>query len=194
VERLINRVGEDRCLHLSLDRFYADHPEQSYEQRCLVNSDHPDSVDVPLLVKCVKQLAAGLPAEAPRYDFTVHRRCAASELLEAREVLLVEGIFALYFQEVLDLSDLKIFVDVDDDLQFARRMMRDMAERDRSAQSVYAQYVSTVKPMYQQFISPTRQKADFIVHTFGECQYNKVLDVLAAWLSYPLVRGGLFNS
>lgn len=182
-ERLIRRIGPDRCLHLSLDRFYADHPELDFETRCRFNYDHPDSMDVQLLAQCVRELASGKPTEAPRYDFTDHRRCPESEPLAGTPILIVEGIFALYFPEILELADLKIFVDVDDDLQFARRLMRDMIERNRTAQSVYSQYVSTVKPMYQQFISPTRQNADFIVHTHGECQYNKVLDVLAAWLS-----------
>lgn len=182
-ERLIKRIGSESCLHLSLDRFYADHPELDFETRCQFNYDHPDSMDVPLLAHCVRELAAGHPVQVPRYDFTVHRRCPESDLLGGSHTLILEGIFALYFKEILDLSDLKIYVDVDDDLQFARRLMRDMIERNRSAQSVYTQYVTTVKPMYQKFISPTRQNADFIVHTHGECQYNKVLDVLAAWLS-----------
>ncbi len=182
-KRLIKRIGADRCLHLSLDRFYADHPELDFETRCQLNYDHPDSIDVPMLAQCVRTLATGQQAQVPRYDFTVHRRCPESDLLDGSNILVVEGIFALYFQEILEMSDLKIFVDVDDDLQFARRLMRDMIERNRSAQSVYSQYVATVKPMYQKFISPTRQNADFIVHTHGECQYNKVLDVLAAWLA-----------
>ena len=182
-QRLMERVGPERCLLLSLDRFYADHPEQDYEARCRCNYDHPDSMDVPLLAGCVRDLSAGKPVDAPLYDFTIHRRCERRERLQSTGILIVEGIFALYFPEILQLADLKIFVDVDDDLQFARRLMRDMTERNRTAQSVYSQYVDTVKPMYQQFISPTRQNADFIVHTHGECQYNKVLDVLAAWLS-----------
>lgn len=182
-ERLIRRIGTTRCLNLSLDRFYADHPEQDFEQRCLFNYDHPESMDVPLLVHCVRELSAGHPAPVPRYDFTIHRRCPENELLHSPGILIVEGIFALFFPEILELADLKIYVDVDDDLQFARRLMRDMTERSRTVQSVYTQYVNTVKPMYQRYISPTRQKADFIVHTHGEYQYNKVLDVLASWLS-----------
>jgi uridine kinase len=181
-QRLISRIGGDRCLLLSLDRFYADHPELEFEQRCQLNYDHPESMDAPLLGQCVNALAKGKPFQAPRYDFTVHRRFPDSELLNGSEILIVEGIFALYFTEIIAHADLKIYVDVDDDLQFARRLMRDMSERNRTAQSVYKQYVSTVKPMYQRYISPTRAQADFIVHTHGECQYNKVLDVLAAWL------------
>ena len=181
-ERLIRRVGAERCSLLSLDRFYADHPELPYEQRCLQNYDHPDSMDVTLLTSCVFSLAHGNAFDAPCYDFTQHRRMEKAERLEAPKILLVEGIFALYFPELMELADLKIFVDVDDDLQFARRLMRDMVERGRTAESVYTQYVSTVKPMYRQYISPTRDNADFIVHTHGECQNNKVLDVLAAWV------------
>ena len=181
--RLIGRVGKDRCALLSLDRFYADHPELPFEQRCLQNYDHPGSCDADLLTDCIRTLSAGQSFPAPCYDFTQHRRTAKTETLHPPEILIVEGIFALYFEEVVQLADLKIFVDVDDDLQFARRLMRDMVERGRSAESVCNQYIGTVKPMYQQFISPTREHADFIVHTHGECQYNKVLDVLAAWLN-----------
>jgi uridine kinase len=180
--RLIKRVDEQRCTLLSLDRFYADRPELSYEERCLLNYDHPDSIDSELLVKCVKALSQKQAFDAPQYDFMKHRRFEAPERLEPPEILIVEGIFALYYPEILELADLKIYVDVDDDLQFARRLMRDMVERERTAQSVYKQYITTVKPMYQSYISPTRQNADFIVHTHGECQYNKVLEVLAAWL------------
>ena len=180
--RLIERIGEEHCTLLSLDRFYADHPELSFEERCAQNYDHPQSIDTPLLVQCVYELSHGRAFDAPQYDFVNHRRQEAPERLPATNILIVEGIFALYYPEVMELSDLKIFVDVDDDLQFARRLMRDMVERERTAQSVYTQYIQTVKPMYQTYISPTRNNADFIVHTHGECQYSKVLEVLAAWL------------
>ena len=167
---------------MSLDRFYADHPELSFEERCTQNYDHPQSIDTPLLVQCVYELSHGRAFDAPQYDFVNHRRQETPERLPATNILIVEGIFALYYPEVMELSDLKIFVDVDDDLQFARRLMRDMVERERTAQSVYKQYIQTVKPMCQSYISPTRNNADFIVHTHGECQYSKVLEVLAAWL------------
>ncbi len=180
--RLIERIGEKHCTLLSLDRFYADHPELSFEERCAQNYDHPQSIDTPLLVQCVYELSHGRAFDAPQYDFVNHRRIETPERLPATNILIVEGIFALYYPEVMELSDLKIFVDVDDDLQFARRLMRDMVERERTAQSVYKQYIQTVKPMYQTYISPTRNNADFIVHTHGECQYSKVLEVLAAWL------------
>lgn len=160
-------------LMLQEDSYYNDQSDMPFEERIKTNYDHPNAFDTELLVKQLKDLLDWKTIEKPIYDYT-----------EPKEVIILEGILVLNDPALRDLMDIKIFVDTDDDIRIIRRIQRDIEERGRSLQSVIDQYKSTVKPMYHQFIEPTKRYADIIVPEGGENQVaidllvTKVRDIL----------------
>ena len=148
----------------------------TYEERCKLNYDHPDAFDNDLLREHLLQLKEGKTVEVPVYDYTIHNRSNEVEKVVSAPVIVLEGI--LIFQEpmISELMDIKVFVDTDADVRILRRIQRDVEERGRSLQSVISQYLTTVKPMHEQFVEPSKRKADIIIPEGGE---NKVaLDML----------------
>ena len=145
------------------DNYYKRLDELTYEERCKVNYDHPDSFDTDLMVEDLKRLAAGEIIHCPVYDYTVHNR--SNEFVEVRptKVVIVEGILIFEHKALRELMDIKIFVDTDADVRILRRILRDVKERERSLESVITQYLTTVKPMHEQFVQPSRQYADIVV-------------------------------
>ena len=145
------------------DNYYKRLDELTYEERCKVNYDHPDSFETDLMVEDLKRLAAGEIIHCPVYDYTIHNR--SNEFVEVRptKVVIVEGILIFEHKALRDLMDIKIFVDTDADVRILRRILRDVKERERSLESVIAQYLTTVKPMHEQFVQPSRQHADIVV-------------------------------
>ena len=164
---IIERVGTDRVLEITQDRYYADLKHLPLTARNHRNYDHPDSVEGSLLVHHLRRLKEGLPADLPIYDFTRHERRPESEAVTAKPVILVEGILIFALVEVRELLDIKIFVDTDSDVRFIRRLTRDMGERGRTLESVVDQYLETVRPMHLEFVEPSKRWADVIIPEGG---------------------------
>ncbi|HIX01564.1 MAG TPA: uridine kinase [Candidatus Ligilactobacillus excrementigallinarum] len=152
------------------DAYYKKQDDIPFDEREKVNYDHPNAFDTDLLVEQLKQLLQRKPIDIPVYDYTIHTRSDEVIHQEPRDVILVEGILVLNDSRLRDLMDIKIFVDTDDDIRIIRRIQRDIEERGRSLQSVIDQYLATVKPMYHQFIEPSKRYADIIVPEGGENQ------------------------
>lgn len=148
---------------ISMDDYYKAHDELTYDQRALINYDHPDAFDFELLIKDLKELLSKKRIQKPVYDFTVHNRSQEIETTGPHDVIILEGLFAIENKELNELADLKIFVDTDSDIRLIRRMLRDIKERARTLESVIDQYITTVKPMYEAFIEPTKRNADIII-------------------------------
>ena len=145
------------------DDYYKDQSHLPMEERVKTNYDHPLAFDFDLMVEHIKDLIQRKTIEKPTYDYTVHNRSDVKEIVEPGDVIIIEGLFALYNKEVRDLEDIKIFVDTAADERFIRRLQRDVNERARTVDSITTQYLQTVKPMHVQFIEPTKQYADVII-------------------------------
>jgi uridine kinase len=149
----------------------------SAEDRAAINFDHPDSLDTELMIKHIQALQSWQPAEIPIYDFHTHQRTDKTQHVSAQPIILVEGILIFAEERLRDLFDVKIFVDTDADLRFIRRLQRDITERGRTADSVVAQYLSTVRPMHLKFVEPSKRYADVIIPEGG---FNMVaIDMVA---------------
>ena len=158
------------------DNYYKRHDEMTYEERCLLNYDIPEAFDTQMFVQHLKQLKSNLPIDCPVYDYTIHNRSDQVVRIEPQKVIIVEGILVLESRELCDLMDIKVFVDTDADTRILRRAMRDMKERARSIESITQQYLTTVKPMHEKYVEPSKKNADLIIPEGGE---NRVaLDLL----------------
>ena len=152
-----------QILVLTLDHYYKDWSHLSPEQRAKVNFDHPDSLDSHTLCAHIQQVTRGERFYRPSYDFTSHTRKEEKVLVEPASVVILDGIFSLYFEEIRSFFDLKIYLDVPSDVRFIRRLRRDMDTRGRSMESVVEQYMSTVRPMHMRFIEPCKVFADLLI-------------------------------
>jgi uridine kinase len=184
VRRIVEALGPDRVSTLDHDRYYRDRLDLRLEDRTALNYDHPDSLETDLLVRHVAELKAGRAVEAPLYDFARYVRRAATETVEPRRAIIVEGILIFADAALRAQMDIKVFVDTDDDARFIRRLQRDVAERGRSMESVIEQYLATVKPMYLEFVQPSKRYADVILPQGG---HNKVAVDLLLTLIRSLV-------
>ena len=162
-EKLRDHFGANEVSVLNHDSYYKRHDELPYEERCKLNYDHPDSFDTPLMVAHLRELRAGHPVQVPVYDYTIHNRTDKTIEIKPTKVVIVEGILIFQNKELRDLMDIKIFVDTDADVRILRRIVRDVKERGRTLDSVVNQYLTTVKPMHEQFVEPTRKYADIVV-------------------------------
>jgi uridine kinase len=166
---IVNQMQEnEHVLIMTQDSYYKDNTEVPMSIRLNINYDHPDAFDVPLLKKQLDQLLKYEPIEMPVYDFKQHTRSTTTKHIEPADIIILEGILVLASKDIRDLMDIKVYVDTDDDIRFIRRLERDIKERGRSIDSVIEQYLNTVKPMYHQFIEPTKRYADIIVPEGGE--------------------------
>ena len=145
------------------DDYYKDQSNITYEERCKTNYDHPLAFDFDLMTKQLKELLCGHTIQKPTYDYTVHNRSDVIETVEPSDVIILEGLFTLYNPEIRELEDIKVFIDTDADKRFIRRLKRDIVERQRTMESVMDQYLTTVKPMHDQFIEPTKKYANIII-------------------------------
>ncbi|MDD3144127.1 MAG: uridine kinase [Candidatus Cloacimonetes bacterium] len=179
------RIASLKTVILSHDNYYRDLGDLSLEERARVNFDHPDSIDQEYLISDLKQMLAGEAVNVPDYDFATHSRTEGTLCIAGADVIILEGIFALYYQDLLDLSDLKIYLDSDSDIRLARRLQRDILQRGRDIESVLNQYLETVKPSHQAFIEPTKKNADIIVP--GEKEFDRVLYMLNGYLQHEIV-------
>ncbi|WP_102049247.1 uridine kinase [Pygmaiobacter massiliensis] len=160
--RLKEHFGDDVSV-IYHDNYYKRHDEMPYEERCLLNYDHPDAFDTDLMTEHLLALKAGKAIHCPVYDYTIHNRSAETIEVRPAKVIIVEGILIFQNCELRSLMDIKIFVDTDADVRILRRIMRDVKKRGRSLDSVVEQYLTTVKPMHEQFVEPSKRAADIIV-------------------------------
>ena len=148
---------------LSLDDYYRGSGAVPADEEGRDNFDHPDAIDWDLFVDHLETVAAFDPVEVPQYDFETHSRRPTSRRVEPDPIVIVEGIFALYDDRVLSTLDLAVYVQTDADVRVLRRLQRDVADRGRTVESVVDRYLSTVKPMHEQFVAPTKRDADVII-------------------------------
>ncbi len=156
---------------LEHDAYYRDRPDLTYEERCQLNFDHPESLETDLLAQHLRQLRAGEPAAVPIYDFKTHRRSETVRDVGPTPILILEGILVFVEEELRHQLDLKIFVDTDPDIRAFRRIRRDIEQRGRTFDSIREQYYRTVRPMHLQFVEPSKRWADMILPEGGD---NKV--------------------
>lgn len=152
------------------DNYYKAHNDMSYEERSRLNYDHPNAFDTDLMIEHVKKLRAGEDIVCPVYDFSAHNRSQETLTIHPNKVMIIEGILIFECKELTDLMDIKLFVDTDADVRILRRILRDVKERGRSLDSVINQYLTTVKPMHEQFVEPSKKHADIIVPEGGQNQ------------------------
>lgn len=160
---VMDAVGPQAVSIIELDSYYCDQSPLPFEERTRVNYDHPDAFEWPLLFDHISRLRSGEVVEVPVYDYRTHTRSSLTRRVGPSKVVVVDGILTLYEPDLRSLFDLKVFVDVDADLRFIRRMQRDISERGRTAESVVAQYLATVRPMHESFVEPTKRHADVII-------------------------------
>ena len=165
-KKMIQHFGSDVSV-IHHDNYYKAHHDMSYEERSKLNYDHPDSFDTDMLVEAVKELKRGHSVVCPVYDYTVHDRSDKTVTVNPGKVVIVEGILIFSCKELCRQMDIKIYVDTDADVRILRRIMRDVRDRGRSLDSVVNQYLSTVKPMHEQFVEPSKRNADIIIPEGG---------------------------
>ncbi len=176
-EEILKRAGTEQISLIQHDAYYKDLSALPVAQRAMMNFDHPDALDNELLIAHLKALKAGRPIEMPVYDFTAHTRTGQTRRVEAHRVILLEGILIFADEALRRLMDVKIFVDTDADIRFIRRLQRDIAERGRTMESVIRQYLSTVRPMHEEFVERSKRYADVIIPEGG---FNEVaIDMIA---------------
>ena len=163
VNQIINELPEEEVGVISQDSYYNETSHLSYDERVNINFDHPRAIDFDLLQNHLLELKKGNPIHQPVYSFVKHNRTKDTILTHPRKVMIVEGILILTHPEVRDLFDIKIFVHADSDERLIRRIKRDMSERGRDIDEILQRYQSTLKPMHQQFIEPTKEYADIII-------------------------------
>ena len=146
----------------------ADKLVETFEERAKLNYDHPDAFDTALLCQHILELKAGKSIEMPVYDYAMHNRSDKTILVHPAPVIVLEGILLFVEKDLCDLMDIKVFVDTDADVRILRRILRDVKERGRSLDSVVTQYLTTVKPMHEQFVEPSKRRADVIIPEGGQ--------------------------
>ncbi len=171
VNQIIEELKNEEVDVISQDSYYQDTSHLTYEERTRINFDHPKSIDFDLLVSHLKDLKAGKNIQQPVYSFREHNRTAETVTIEPRKVIIVEGILILTHPDIREMFDIKIYVHADSDERLIRRLKRDIAERGRDLEEVLNRYQTTLKPMHQQFIEPTKEFADIIIPTN---RYNTV--------------------
>ncbi len=169
-DKLVDSFGSQEVTVIRQDNYYKRHDDMDYEQRAKLNYDHPDAFDSDLFYEHIVALKQGKPVEIPVYDYTIHNRSEETILINPTPVIVLEGIMLFVEKVLCDLMDIKVFVDTDADVRILRRIVRDVKERGRSLESVIGQYLTTVKPMHEQFVEPSKRRADIIVPEGGENQ------------------------
>lgn len=160
---ILSHFPDEKIAMIEHDSYYKDQSHLTFEQRIKTNYDHPFAFDTDLMIEHLKSLIKGEAVDIPIYDYTQHTRSDRTYRQLPQDVFIVEGILVLEDKRLRDLMDIKLFVDTDDDIRIIRRIKRDMEERGRSLDSIITQYQSVVKPMYHQFIEPTKRYADIVI-------------------------------
>jgi uridine kinase len=165
--KIVEAVGKENVILVEQDSYYRNLADMPLDERHQANFDHPDSIDSEMLVNHLKRLKGGHSIEMPVYDFKSHTRSDQTDHISPKPVVIVEGILIFSESRVLDLLDVRVFVDTPDDIRFIRRLRRDIEERGRTVESVIAQYFTTVRPMHFEFVEPSKRNADIIIPEGG---------------------------
>ena len=173
----------DKITVIYHDNYYRRHDDIPFEERKLINYDHPSALETDLLVQHLEELKTGRSIECPVYDFAKHNRSNDVVVINPSRVIIVEGILILQDARLRDLFDMKIYVDADADERILRRAMRDMKERGRDLDNIIEQYLTTVKPMHYMYVAPTRYLADIVINSgFNDVAFdivkNKIQNIL----------------
>lgn len=162
-QKLLDRLGRDRCVTVAQDSYYKDGSALTPEARAAINYDHPDAFDTSLLVQDLRDLKAGRPVPCLTYDHAGYSRNVLPDPLPPRPVIILEGILILAEEPLRRLMDIKLFIDTDSDVRILRRLRRDLKERGRTFESVEKQYLASVRPMHLEFVEPSKRYADLII-------------------------------
>ena len=186
---LVKKIKEefhDRTTIMSHDFYYKQHNDITFEQRKKLNYDHPESFDTDLMIEHIRELASGREIQRPVYDFTIHNRVDDTVTVKPAKVIIVEVILIFENKELRDMFDIKLFIDTDADVRIIRRILRDVSERGRTLESVVNQYLTTVKPMHEQFVEPYKKYADIIIPEGG---HNQVAIEMVNHRIHSLLKG-----
>lgn len=181
--KIMRRFGNDVSV-IYHDNYYKAHDNLPYEERCKLNYDHPNAFDTELLLSHIRALKNGESIDCPVYDYSIHNRSDKTVRINPAKVLVIEGILIFADKRICDEMDIKIFVDTDADVRILRRIVRDVRDRARSLESVIDQYLTTVKPMHEQFVEPSKRNADVIIPEGGhnEVALSMVLERIKGYL------------
>ena len=164
---IVDNFDKDIVTIISFDDYYKDQSHMEMETRYKTNYDHPNAFDIDLLLEDIKLLRKGITISKPIYDFTKHNRSFEVEQVKPTKIIVIEGLFVLLDKRIVDMLDIKLYVETDSDECFIRRLLRDIEGRGRTMDQVVDQYLKTVKPMYLEFIKPTKINADIIIPRGG---------------------------
>jgi uridine kinase len=166
--KIASAIPDSSVAFLDMDGYYRNFAHVQMDERRRINWDHPEAFDFDLFVEHLEQLGRGEPIDKPVYDFTTHLRSSRTERITPADVVVVDGILLFVDERVRALFDVKVFVDADPDIRLVRRIQRDMSERDRPLEEILEQYLTTVRPMHQQFVEPGKRYADIIMPHGGQ--------------------------
>ncbi|MBR1468369.1 MAG: uridine kinase [Bacteroidaceae bacterium] len=184
VRKIMEALENENVAVIPQDSYYNDNTLIPMEERKKINYDHPSAFDWDLLREQIEQLRAGQAIEQPTYDYITSNRMKETVHVEPCEVIIIEGIMALYKKEMRDLMDLKIYVDADTDVRLIRNIQRDTVERGRTTQMVIDRYLEVLKPMHEEFIEPTKRYADLIIPQGGSNQ--QAIDIMRTYIIHRL--------
>ena len=173
VKQILSHYPDSEIQVISQDSYYKDTSDLTYEERCLLNFDHPDSIDFELLYNHLILLKERQNIEQPVYSFKTHNRTGETITLHPKKILILEGILIMNYPKLRRLLDLRIFVDAMSDIRMERRVQRDIVERGRTPKEVMNRYLNTLKPMHEEFIEPMKMHADIIINN----HQNKPVDI-----------------
>jgi len=163
VDNLLSIYNSNNINVINLDSYYKDLSHMGHQDRVKQNFDHPDSIDIDLIISHLNQISDGNDIDIPIYDFSNHVRLESTKTISQSNVIIMEGIIALHYMQLRKLYTLNIFIETSDDIRFQRRLIRDTKERGRTIGSIKDQFESTVLPMHEKFIEPSKQFADMII-------------------------------
>ena len=173
---LLKEFVNNQLIVIAQDSYYKDNSNLPMDKRNQQYFDHPDAFDIELFNKQLVSLLNGKPVKVPIYDFSTHNRSEQQQFVKSSKIIVIEGILTLYFESLRKLMNIKVFIDVPNKIRFKRRLSRDIEKRGRTLMSVTNQYQSTVQPMYEQFVEPSKNYADMII-TDG-VKNKKAIDTL----------------
>ena len=174
--KIMEALNGHSVILIEQDYYYKDQSDKTFEERLETNYDHPFAFDNNLLISHIGQLIDRQPVEIPTYNYEIHTRSDVTIQVEPKDVIIIEGIFALENEQLRNLMDVKLYVDTDSDIRILRRLKRDIEKRGRTMDSVISQYLNVVRPMHLQFIEPTKRFSDIIIPEGGE--NNVAIDLI----------------
>lgn len=177
---LLARHYSEKVTLLSLDSYYKDLSHLAESERSQTNFDHPDSIDFDLFRDDIKNLKKNTPVDAPVYSFETHCRLKDAVKVTPKPIIILEGLYSFFDNEVSDLADYKVYVEASNDIRLIRRIRRDVVERGRDVESVIIQYETTVRAMHYKYIDRQKQTADFIVENNGEVELEVIIESLTS--------------